>query len=200
MLVIGLTGGIGSGKSEVSRRFEALGVPVVDTDLVSRELVSAGSPALAEIAAGLGSEFVTPGGELHRRRLREAIFRDEALKTRLEDILHPRIRDRVAAIVAGLTAPYAIVVIPLLLEGRYPIPVDRILLVDAPEELQVARIRARDDVDADAARRVVARQASREARRAVADDLILNDADSHSLDARVRELHGTYLALAGASD
>ena len=200
MLVIGLTGGIGSGKSEVSRRFEALGVPVVDTDLVSRELVSAGSPALAEIAAGLGSEFITPGGELHRRRLREAIFRDEALKTRLEDILHPRIRDRVAAIVAGLTAPYAIVVIPLLLEGRYPIPVDRILVVDAPEELQVARIRARDDVDADAARRVVARQASREARRAVADDLILNDADIHALDARVRELHGTYLSLAGASD
>ena len=200
MLVIGLTGGIGSGKSEVSRRFEALGVPVVDTDLVSRELVSAGSPALAEIAAGLGSEFVTPGGELHRRRLREAIFRDEALKTRLEDILHPRIRDRVAAIVAGLTAPYAIVVIPLLLEGRYPIPVDRILVVDAPEELQLARIRARDDVDADAARRVVARQASREARRAVADDLILNDADIHALDARVRELHGTYLSLAGASD
>ena len=200
MLVIGLTGGIGSGKSEVSRRFEALGVPVVDTDLVSRELVSAGSPALAEIAAGLGSEFITPGGELHRRRLREAIFRDEALKTRLEDILHPRIRDRVAAIVAGLTAPYAIVVIPLLLEGRYPIPVDRILVVDAPEELQVARIRARDDVDADAARRVVARQASREARRAVADDLILNDADIQALDARVRELHRTYLALAGASD
>ena len=200
MLVIGLTGGIGSGKSEVSRRFEALGVPVVDTDLVSRELVSAGSPALAEIAAGLGSEFITPGGELHRRRLREAIFRDEALKTRLEDILHPRIRDRVAAIVAGLTAPYAIVVIPLLLEGRYPIPVDRILLVDAPEELQVARIRARDDVDADAARRVVARQASRKARRAVADDLILNDADIQALDPRVRELHRTYLALAGASD
>lgn len=200
MLVIGLTGGIGSGKSEVSRRFEALGVPVVDTDLVSRELVSAGSPALAEIATRLGSEFITPGGELHRRRLREAIFRDEALKTRLEDILHPRIRDRVTAIVAGLTAPYAIVVIPLLLEGRYPIPVDRILVVDAPEELQVARIQTRDDVDADAARRVLARQASREARRAVADDLILNDADFHALDARVRELHHTYLALAGASD
>jgi len=200
MLVIGLTGGIGSGKSEVSRRFAALGVPVVDTDLVSRELVSAGSPALAEIATGLGSEFITADGELYRRRLREAIFRDQALKTRLEDILHPRIRDRVATIVAGLTAPYAIVVIPLLLEGRYPIPVDRILVVDAPEELQVARIQARDEVDADAARRVLARQESREARRAVADDLILNDADIHALDARVRELHRTYLALAGASD
>ena len=200
MLVIGLTGGIGSGKSEVSRRFEALGVPVVDTDLVSRELVSAGSPALAEIAARLGSEFITAEGQLHRRRLREAIFRDEALKTRLEDILHPRIRDRVAAILAGLTAPYAMVVIPLLLEGRYPIAVDRILVVDAPEELQVARIQARDDVDADAARRVIAGQASRDARRAVADDLILNDGDIHALDARVRKLHREYLALAGAPD
>ena len=198
--MIGLTGGIGSGKSEVSRRFEALGVPVVDTDLVSRELVSAGSPALAEIAARLGSEFITAEGQLHRRRLREAIFRDEALKTRLEDILHPRIRDRVAAILAGLTAPYAMVVIPLLLEGRYPIAVDRILVVDAPEELQVVRIQARDDVDADAARRVIAGQASRAARRAVADDLILNDADIHALDAGVRKLHREYLALAGAPD
>jgi dephospho-CoA kinase len=200
MLVIGLTGGIGSGKSEISRRFEALGVPVVDTDLVSRELVSAGSPALAEIAARLGSEFITAEGQLHRRRLREAIFRDEALKTRLEDILHPRIRDRVAAILAGLTAPYAMVVIPLLLEGRYPIAVDRILVVDAPEELQVARIQARDNVDADAARRVITGQASRDARRAVADDLILNDADIHALDAGVRKLHREYLALAGAPD
>jgi dephospho-CoA kinase len=200
MLVIGLTGGIGSGKSEVSRRFEALGVPVVDTDLVSRELVSAGSPALAEIATRLGGEFITAEGQLHRRRLREAIFRDEALKTRLEDILHPRIRDRVAAIVAGLAAPYAVVVIPLLLEGRYPIAVDRILVVDAPEETQVARIQARDDADADAARRVIAGQASREARRAVADDLLLNDGDLHALDASVRKLHREYLALAGASD
>ena len=200
MLVIGLTGGIGSGKSEVSRRFEALGVPVVDTDLVSRELVSAGNPALAEIATRLGSEFITPEGQLRRRRLREAIFRDEALKNRLEDILHPRIRDRVAAMLAGLTAPYAIVVIPLLLEGRYPIAVDRILVVDAPEELQLARIQARDDVDADAARRVIAGQASREARRAVAEDLILNDGDIHALDARVRKLHREYLALAGAPD
>jgi dephospho-CoA kinase len=200
MLVIGLTGGIGSGKSEVSRRFEALGVPVVDTDLVSRELVSAGSPALAEIATRLGGEFITAEGQLHRRRLREAIFRDEALKTRLEDILHPRIRDRVAAIVAGLAAPYAVVVIPLLLEGSYPIAVDRILVVDAPEETQVARIQARDDVDADASRRVIAGQASREARRAVADDLLLNDGDLHALDASVRKLHREYLALAGASD
>ena len=200
MLVIGLTGGIGSGKSEVSRRFEALGVPVVDTDLVSRELVSAGNPALAEIATRLGSEFITPEGQLRRRRLREAIFRDEALKNRLEDILHPRIRDRVAAMLAGLKAPYAIVVIPLLLEGRYPIAVDRILVVDAPEELQLARIQARDDVDADAARRVIAGQASREARRAVAEDLILNDGDIHALDARVRKLHREYLALAGAPD
>ena len=200
MLVIGLTGGIGSGKSEVSRRFEALGVPVVDTDLVSRELVSAGSPALAEIATRLGSEFITPEGQLRRRRLREAIFRDEALKTRLEDILHPRIRDRVAAILAGLTAPYAIVVIPLLLEGRYPIPVDRILVVDAPEALQLARIQTRDDLSAEAARRAIAGQAPREARRDVADDLILNDGDLHTLDARVRKLHREYLALAGAAD
>ena len=197
MLVIGLTGGIGSGKSEVSRRFEALGVPVVDTDVISRELVAPGSPGVAEIARGIGSEFVGADGRLDRRRLREAVFSDDSIRMRLEDILHPRIRERVERTLGALEAPFAVVVIPLLMESRYPIHVDRVLVVDAPVDLQVERIRRRDNVDEQGARRIIGRQVPRSERLAAADDVIVNDGDIGALDARVRQLCEQYLAASG---
>ena len=198
MRVVALTGGIGSGKSEVSRRFAALGVPVIDTDEISRELVEPGSPALSEIATVFGAEILDPDGHLDRRRLRAVVFSDDDRRRRLEDILHPRIRDRALERLSGTDeAPYAMVVVPLLLETRYPIPADRVLVVDAPEALCVKRVAERDGVAEADARRIVERQATRAQRLAAADDLITNDGDLEALDARVEALHRKYLGLAG---
>lgn len=194
MLVIGLTGGIGSGKSEVSRRFAALGVPIIDTDVIARELVVSGSSALEEIVATFGQETLNADGSLNRRRLRDMVFADDARRLRLEDILHPRICARVAEITAGLSAPYAIVVIPLMLETRYPIPVDRVLVVDTPEALQVRRVMARDRVSDGDARAILAHQAPRGRRLEIADDIIVNTGDLDALDPQVEDLHRRYLA------
>lgn len=194
MLVIGLTGGIGSGKSEVSRRFAALGVPVIDTDVIARELVEPGCPALDEIVSAFGRETLNADGSLNRRRLRDAVFADDARRLRLEDILHPRIRERVAEITAGLSASYAIVVIPLMLETRYPIPVDRVLVVDTPDALQIGRVMARDRASEEDARAVLAHQAPRARRLAIADDIIVNSGDLDALDPQVEGLHRRYLA------
>lgn len=200
MLSIGLTGGIGSGKSEVSRRFADMGVPVVDTDLISRELVRSGSAALEEISARLGKEFITKNGELDRRRLRQAIFDQPSLRVRLEDIMHPRIRDAALLAFSALEVPYAILVVPLLIEGRYPIKVDRILVVDTPESLQIERVTERDGISVENARRILDQQTTREARLKAADDVIVNDGDLSALDNRVAELHERYLALSTRMD
>lgn len=196
MLVVGLTGGIGSGKSEVSRRFAGRGVPVVDTDVIARELVEPGSPALAAIATELGTQYIGPDGRLDRARLRDAVFADNRLRHHLEDILHPRIRERVGERLSALQAPYAIVVIPLLLETRYPIPVDRTLVVDCPGEIQLARVMARDRIDEASARQIIARQVSRTARLSQADDILVNNGNLDALDREVSRLHQQYLALA----
>ena len=200
MLVIGLTGGIGSGKTEVSRLFIRRGVPVIDTDVIARELVERGSPALSEIATNFGDDMLTADGTLDRRRLREVVFADSAKREWLEAILHPRIRDRVAERLAGLRAPYAIVVIPLLVETRYPIPVDRVLVVDVTEARQIERVMARDRVTTEAARRIVKQQATRAERLDAADDVIANNGTRDALDEQVRLLHRRYIALAGAGD
>ncbi|MEN8175342.1 MAG: dephospho-CoA kinase [Pseudomonadota bacterium] len=192
MLVVGLTGGIGSGKSEVSRRFADLGVPVIDTDQISRELVAPGSPALDAIAAAFGRELVS-AGRLRRGRLRDMVFTDSKARARLEDILHPRIREEVARALSAIKAPYAIVVIPLLLETRYPIPIDRILVVDAPVELQIARTRRRDALGVDAVHNTLRQQANRAQRLAAADDVITNDGKLDALDNAVHRLHDFYL-------
>lgn len=196
MLVIGLTGGIGSGKSEVSQRFAELGAAVVDTDIISRELVAPGSPLLARIADALGSDLIDDRQRLDRRRLRERVFSDDRQRKQLEDILHPQIREQTLARLAALDAPYAVVVIPLLLETRYPIPVDRILVVDAPEALRIQRVARRDRVPQAAVRQIIARQASREARLAAADEVIVNNGDLAALERQIRALHARYLALA----
>jgi len=198
MLVVGLTGGIGSGKSEVSRRFEDLGVPVIDTDRISRDLVSPGSPALDEIAAVFGPDLLTREGALDRKRLRAMIFAREQDRLALEDILHPRIRQVTTEHLSRLDAPYAIIVVPLLLETRYPIPVDRVLVVDAPEETRIRRVARRDAADEQAVRRILARQAAREVRLAAASDVITNDGELDELDRQVQKMHRHYLELAAA--
>lgn len=197
MLTIGLTGGIASGKSAVSTLFEEEGVPVIDTDLVSRDLVKPGEPALREIARQFGNAVIDSAGELDRPAMRDIIFRSRQKRRLLEDILHPRIRDRIRELLALLgDAPYAIVVIPLLVESRYPIRVDRVLVVDTDERLQCERLMQRDGIDRGQAMAMLRAQSDRNSRLAAADDVIVNDSDMASLREQVRRLHAAYLGIA----
>lgn len=198
MLVIGLTGGIGSGKTAVSDRFAQQGVPIIDTDQLARELVEPGQPALAEIVAEFGLDCLDDGGRLRRARLRERVFADSTGRRRLEAILHPRIRALVQERVAVLTAPYCLVVIPLLVETGMTDLVDRILVVDAPEAEQIRRVMARDGVVQEQAHRILAVQARRDQRLALADDVLENAGDLDALTRQVAALHRYYLALASA--
>lgn len=198
VLVIGLTGGIGSGKTEVSTRFARHGVPVIDTDQLSRELVEPGQPALAEIVADFGPDCLDDQGRLRRHHLRERVFADPSGRRRLEAILHPRIRATMRARVADLATPYCLVAIPLLVETGMTDLVDRILVVDVPEVEQIRRVMARDGVTEAHARRVLAAQARRDQRLAHADDVLENGGDLDLLDRQVAALHERYLALASA--
>lgn len=195
--VIGLTGGIASGKSALGREFEALGVTVVDADVVAREVVAPG-PVLSRIAERFGRHVLQADGTLDRRALREMVFADEELRLALEGITHPAIRERLQAQCRAAPGPYAIAAIPLLTEaggrGVYPW-LDRILLVDAPVDLQRARLMARDGIDAALADRMIAAQATRAQRLALADDVVVNDGDPAHLQARARALAAQYLAL-----
>jgi len=194
-LRIGLTGGIGSGKSEAARQFAALGAAIIDTDLIARRLVEPGQPALAEITAVFGREVIETSGRLDRDRLRRLVFADPARRKQLENILHPRIRARAVQEADRTDAPYCLLVIPLLVETAANYQLDRVLLVDCPEALQRQRIRARDALSDAEIDDVLAAQASRAARQAVADDIILNDNDLQSLTVAVERLHRRYLAL-----
>ena len=200
MLVIGLTGGIGSGKSAASRCFERRGVPVIDADVLAREVVAPGAPALAEIAASFGDDVLAPDGSLDRPRLRERVFADGEARRRLEAILHPRIRARMRALLGALPpdTPYAVLVIPLLLETGQRDMVDRVLVVDASEDVRIARVTGRDGVSADQVRQVMAVQCPAAQRAAAADDLIANEGTESELDAKVASLHEKYLVLARA--
>jgi len=196
---IGLTGGIASGKSALGRHFEALGVALVDADVVAREVVEPG-PVLSRIAERFGATILHPDGTLDRRTLRELVFADEELRLALEAITHPAIRERLHARCQAAPGPYAVVAIPLLTEagGRQAYPwLDRILLVDAPVELQRQRLMERDSIDASLAERMIAAQASRAQRLAIADDVVVNDGDPAHLEARARELDARYRQLAG---
>jgi dephospho-CoA kinase len=199
MLKIGLTGGIASGKTAVSDHFSRLGIPVVDTDIISRELVAPGKPALRQIENQLGKAFIQENGSLNRRALRQHIFSHSDARILLESILHPAIRQEVARKLASLhDTPYAIVVIPLLVENGLQDMIDRVLLVDVPEELQIQRVCERDNISREQARRILDAQASRDQRLAAADDILDNTGDRDTLSARVKALHERYLAL-GAS-
>ena len=195
-LRIGLTGGIGSGKSTVAGLFQALRVPVIDADRVARELVEPGEPALAEVIAAFGPEVVQADGRLDRARLRTRVFADPQARARVEAILHPRIRARMAALAEGLSAPYCILCVPLLVEAGQLDLVDRVLVVDAPEAVQLERVCRRDGGTPALAQVILASQAPRAARLAAADDVIRNDGDLHALRREVTRLHEGYLRLA----
>lgn len=196
MLRIGLTGGIASGKSTVANLFAALGVDLIDTDAIARELVEPGTPALAAIREAFGPDVLTAGGELDRRRLRNIVFADAAKRRKLEAILHPRIRREALARAESSDAPYVMLAVPLLFESGFDRLVDRSLVVDCPETVQLERLIRRDDVAETEARAVMAAQMSRESRRQAADDVIDNGGSLESTRAQVLALHERYLDLA----
>lgn len=195
-LRIGLTGGIGSGKSTVSRLFEQRGVPVYDADVISRELVEPGQPALTEIVEQFGAAMLTHDGRLDRAALRALIFSNGEAREQLQTILHPRIRTELQRCAAQCTAPYCLLVIPLLLESRLESSVDRILVVDVDEQTQLQRASTRDGVSTDQIAEIMRSQITRQQRLAAADDLIHNVGDQDALASQVAELHRQYLRLA----
>lgn len=197
-LRIGLTGGIASGKTAVALAFERRGVPVVDTDQLARDVVEPGRPALAAVVDAFGAEVLDPQGRLDRRRLRARVFADPAERRRLEAILHPAIRAELATRIAGIRAPYVVIGIPLLVENGLQRTVDRVLVVDVPRELQVERLLARDAETPAGADAILAAQATRAARLAIADDVVANTGTLAELDAAVAELHARYVALAAS--
>lgn len=199
MFRVGLTGGIASGKSRVAEFFAVRGVPVIDSDLIAREVVAAGTPGLAAIRERFGERIIDVDGSLDRRALRALVFTDAAARRDLEAITHPLIRARMRALNEAARGPYVINAIPLLAEGGGRRDLDRVLVVDCPEPLQVTRVMARDRVDEAGARAVIAAQAPRAARLAIADDVIVNDGDLAALEAAVDTLHGRYLQLAAAA-
>ncbi|MES9956146.1 MAG: dephospho-CoA kinase [Sedimenticola sp.] len=195
MLTVGLTGGIGSGKSVVTRRFADLGVPVIDADLVAREVVEPGQPALAEITARFGSQLLDDEGKLRRKALREIVFNNNKARADLEAILHPRIRQRMQQKLESLNAPYIILAIPLLVETAQQDRVDRVLVVDCAVDEQIRRVSQRDGITSEQARAILDTQATREQRLSVANDIIDNSGTIEDLDASVLALHRQYLAL-----
>jgi dephospho-CoA kinase len=197
-LRIGLTGGIASGKSTVAQRFMELGVPVIDADEAARAVVVPGKPALAEVLKRFGSGVFAENGELDRRALRDLIFKDPGSRRDLEAILHPLIRadmDRSADLAVG---PYVVMAIPLLVENGSSARVDRILVVDVDETVQLQRVMARDGGTEEQARAILASQASRSARLAAADDVLLNTGTVADLRQAVDQLHESYLRVAEA--
>jgi len=198
MLKIGLTGGIGSGKTSVSDFFAGLGVPVIDTDVIARQLTARDGAALPAIRAIWGESVMRADGELDRDALRRRIFADPEERRQLESILHPLIRQRVVAALAELNMPYAVVVIPLLVEtGNYRELLDRILVVDCPESLQLERVRARSGLSVEEVSAIISAQADRTSRIAAADDVISNDADKRSLRDQVAAIDAKYREIAG---
>ena len=190
-----LTGGIASGKSAVSACFEKLGVPIVDTDVIARQVVEPGSPALQRIARELGAGFLDKDGGLNRTKMRQAIFSDPDLKSRLEAILHPLIGKEALRQVNQLVSPYCIIVIPLFAESSAYAWIDRVLVVDATEDAQIERVMARDGISRDQARAILNAQASRQDRLALADDILDNSGSLSELPEKVKALHEKYLSL-----
>ena len=198
MLRIGLTGGIGSGKSTVADCFARLGVTVIDSDVIARELVRPGSDALQRIAETFGSDVMRTDGSLDRAALRRRIFGDSEARRRLEAILHPGIRRQLQVRAAEAAGPYVVLVIPLLLEQGWTSEVDRVLVVDCSPETQIRRTMERDHVSAEEARAVLNSQATREQRLACADDVIDNEGGAHELAAIVAQLDRRYRQISGA--
>ena len=197
---VALTGGIASGKSTVANLFAAHGVPVIDTDLIAREVVEPGQPALAAVAQAFGSGVLDSDGRLDRRRLREIIFNDATARARLEAILHPAIRAEMErqSVAAALAGSYQMLVIPLLAEGGRRDHVDRVLVVDTPETVQVERLMTRDAVTREQAEASLRAQAQRATRLSIADDVLTNTGRVEDLREQVAALHARYVKLAAA--
>jgi dephospho-CoA kinase len=198
-LRIGLTGGIASGKSAVAQRFVELGIPVIDADESSRFVVAPGQPGLAELTKRFGAGVLTADGELDRRTLRNLVFADPQLRRDLEAILHPLIRADMGRRASVAVGPYLVMAIPLLVEGGKPDRVDRILVVDVDQDVQLERVMARDSTTLEQARAILAAQASRAARLEAADDVIVNSGTVSELRQAVDGLHERYLRLAAAT-
>lgn len=195
--ILGLTGGIGSGKSAVAQHFIDLGVHLVDADHAARWVVEPGKPALAKIVEHFGTQVLQADGQLDRTALRKRIFADVAQRRWLEALLHPLIGQEIAQYLARAESPYAILVSPLLVESGQHQLAQRILVVDAPEHLQIERTMARDQSSSEQVQAILQAQASREERLRHAHDVLLNDQDLHGLQAEVERLHAFYLTLRG---
>ena len=193
--IVGVTGGIGSGKSEVMRRFQVRGIEAFDADDMARVVVEPGRPALDDIVQKLGAEILTAQGELNRPALRAQVFSNPELKRWLEQLLHPLINQELRERLARAQSPYALLVSPLLFESGQNQLVDRVLVVDAPRELQLARASGRDNSDPKQIEAIINSQMDREERLARAQDVLHNDADHAHLERRVDSLHTQYLAL-----
>lgn len=193
--MVGLTGGVASGKSVVCGLFRDLGTPVIDADEAARVLVRPGTPGLDAVVRRFGAHLLTPAGELDRPRLRRMIFADSEARRALEGILHPLIRQWMGDRLDEVNAPLAILAVPLLVETGRGYPIHRTLVVDCPESLQLQRLMARDGVSDSAAQAMLAAQCSRRERLAVADDIIDNRHDLETLQSAVQALHQRYLAL-----
>jgi dephospho-CoA kinase len=196
---VGLTGGIGCGKSTVADLFAALGASVVDTDLIAHALTVAHGAAMPAIVAAFGADYATADGALDRARMRALAFSDPDARQRLEHILHPLIREATAAAAAAATGPYVLYVVPLLIEaGDWRARVSRILAVDCPENVQISRVMARNGLQEAQVKAIMAAQVPRQARLAAADDVILNDDGIGALVPQVERLHRNYLAFSAA--
>ncbi|WP_245921665.1 dephospho-CoA kinase [Bowmanella denitrificans] len=193
-MIIGLTGGIGSGKSKVSDLFAAKGIEIIDADILAREVVEPGAPALAKIAQHFGKDMLQADGQLDRRALRQRIFSHPQDKTWLNELLHPLIRQLMQERTAAARSPYCILAIPLLVENQLQSLVDRILVVDVEESAQRTRVISRDNVSADQVDAILASQASRSQRLAAADDIIDNNGTINNLIEQVDKLHADYLS------
>jgi dephospho-CoA kinase len=198
--VVGLTGGIGSGKSAAASEFERLGAVLVDTDAIAHELTRPGGQAISEVERIFGPDVIGPSGAMDRNKMRERVFADPVARKALEALLHPLIREESRARIAAARGPYVIHVVPLLIESAdYRSRVDRILVIDSPEELQVERVRARSGLSADEVRAIVASQATRAARLAAADDVIENRGTIDALRKQVAAFHEKYLQYSKAA-
>ena len=195
--VVGITGGIGSGKTTVAKLFETLGASLIDTDEIAHELTQPGAPAVDRIRALFGEQYVDAEGALHRSEMRALVFQDPEAKRTLEAILHPLVRSEVAARIDTARGPYVLLVVPLLVEtGGYPELIKRVLVVDCDEALQVARTVQRSALPPQQVEAIMATQASREERLRAADDVIVNNAGLSELAEQVKRLHAHYLQLA----
>ena len=196
--VVGLTGGIGSGKSAVAEEFARLGATVVDTDAIAHELTAAGGAAIEGIRRLFGDACIDASGAMDRSKVRELVFEDAGARKRLERLLHPMIREESTRRIAAATGPYIVHVVPLLVESDdYRSRVDRVLVVDCPEQIQLARVSARSGLTEEEVRRIIAAQIPRTQRLAAADDVIDNSGSLDDLHRQVQALHRSYLAMSG---